>query len=191
MDNDSPPLARVLEEELIENLFLSRFLYPVYVRSLDLAGHEHVLEYMSGGGLMSRAIGRILAPEGSLTCVDTSRYWVGKAQRRLARCPNVTSLCGDITAMDLAENHFDTAIVRFALHKTDVRKRIDVVSALARLLRPEGTLHIREPGGTGSGVPLPEIRTLMRDAGLREVHAGCTALYFSGPVCTGVYVKSW
>jgi ubiquinone/menaquinone biosynthesis C-methylase UbiE len=191
MENDFPPLARVIEEELIGNLILSRFLYPGYVRSLGLAGHEHVLEYMSGGGLMSRAIGRALAPEGSLTCIETSRYWAEKAQRRLACCPNVACLCGDITAMDLAENRFDTAIVRFALHKTEVQKRIDVVSALARLLRPEGTLHIREPAGPSCGVPLPEIRALMRDAGLREVHAGCTGSWLYGPVCTGMYVKSW
>ena len=70
MDNDRPPLARIIKEELIDYRIRSRFYHPAYVRTLALSGNEKVLEFGSGGGCMSRALAHILSPEGSLSCVE-------------------------------------------------------------------------------------------------------------------------
>ncbi len=182
---------RIIEEELIENLILSHTYYPAYAAGLGLAGHERLLEFGSGGGLLSRELVSILFPEGSLTCIDISKYWMDKARRRLSHFPGIEYRCGDVTVMELPENRFDAIIIHFSLHEVDGQQRIDVLSRLAKTLRPEGTLHIREPARQDHGMEIDEIRNLMRDAGLRTQHAGCTRSWYYGVVCDGIFRKSW
>ena len=63
--------------------------------------------------------------------------------------------------------------------------------ALAKALHPEGVLHIREPAKPGHGMPVSEIRALMRAAGLREIRAGCTRSFRWKWICDGIFRKSW
>jgi len=191
MDPEHPPLMRIIKEELIDYQIRSRFYHPAYVKRLGLTGTERVLEFGSGGGCLSRALARTLSPEGSLSCVEISPYWVEKARRRLKVFTNIEYLQGDITRMPIPENHFDTVIIHFVLHDIEPSARIDVVSALAKCLRPEGTLFIREPAKPEHGMPLSEIRALMRDAGLREIHTGCTRSWLRTWICDGTFKKSW
>jgi len=191
MDLDRPPLSRIIEEELVGNRILSHFYYPKYVKALELTGNERVLEFGSGGGLMSRALIQVINRGGSLTCVDISEYWIKKAQKRMRDFSNVEFRLGDITQMDLPDNAYDTVVIHFVLHDIDPAKRIDVMNALTKLLRPEGTMVIREPVKPGHGIPLAEIRTLMRDCGLREHRSGCTKSWRWKWVCDGVFIKSW
>ncbi|MFA4824695.1 MAG: class I SAM-dependent methyltransferase [Methanoregula sp.] len=191
MENPPPPLARIIEEELIDYRIRSRFYHPDYVKRLGLYGSERVLEFGSGGGCLSRALARTLNPEGALSCVEISPYWVEKAKRRLKDCTNIEYLQGDITRMPIPENHFDAVIIHFVLHDVEPAARIDVVSALAKCLRPEGTVFIREPAKPEHGMPLSEIRALMQDAGLREIHAGCTRSWRRTWTCEGMFKKSW
>ncbi|MEI7648183.1 MAG: class I SAM-dependent methyltransferase, partial [Methanomicrobiales archaeon] len=167
MENNHPPFARIIEEELIDYRIRSRFYHPDYVKRLGLSGTGHVLEFGSGGGCMSLALVRTLSPEGSLSCVEISAYWIEKARRRLKAFTNIKYLQGDITRMSVPENHFDAVIIHFALHDVEPAARIDVVSVLATCLRPEGTMFIREPAKPDHGMPLSEIRALMQNAGLR------------------------
>jgi ubiquinone/menaquinone biosynthesis C-methylase UbiE len=191
MDPEHPPLMRIIEEELIDYRIRSRFYHPEYVKRLGLSGTERVLEFGSGGGCMSRALAQMLMPDGSLTCVEISPYWTGKARQRLQGFPPIEYLQGDITRMPVPENHFDAVIIHYALHDVEPAARIDVVSALAKCLRPEGALFIREPSKPEHGMPLSEIRALMRDAGLREIHAGCTRSWRRVWSCDGTFKKSW
>lgn len=185
------PLLRIIEEELIDYRIRSRFYHPKYVKTMGLSGSERVLEFGSGGGCLSRALAKTLSPEGTLTCVEISPYWVEKAKRRLKAFTNIEYLQGDITRMPVPENHFDTVIIHFVLHDIAPSDRIDIVSALAKCLRPEGTLIIREPANPWHGMPLSEIRTLMRDAGLREIRTGCTRSWRRTWTCDGTFKKSW
>jgi ubiquinone/menaquinone biosynthesis C-methylase UbiE len=123
--------------------------------------------------------------------VEISPYWVEKAKQRLKGFTNIEYLQGDITRMPVPENHFDTVIIHFVLHDVEPAARIDVVSALAHCLRPEGTLFIREPAQPEHGMPLLEIRALMQDAGLREIHTGCTKSWQWKWICDGTFKKSW
>lgn len=191
MISGRPPIMRIIEEELIDYRIRSRFYHPAYVKMLGLAGTERVLEFGSGGGCLSRALAVMLSPQGSLSCVEISPYWTEKARRRLKDCTNIEYMQGNITRMAIPQNYFDAIIVHFVLHDVEPTGQIDVVSALAKCLRPEGTLFIREPAKPGHGMPLSEIRTLMRDAGLREIHAGCTRSWRRTWVCDGTFKKSW
>jgi ubiquinone/menaquinone biosynthesis C-methylase UbiE len=191
MEPDHPLLSRIIEEELIDYRIRSRFYHPDYVKRLGLSGAERILEFGSGGGCMSRPLAKTLSPEGALSCVEISPYWMEKARRRLKDYPDIEYLLGDITRMPVPENHFDAVIVHFVLHDIDPAARNGVVNALARCLRPEGTLFIREPAKTDHGMPLSAIRQLMQDAGLREIRTGCTKSWQWKWVCDGTFKKSW
>jgi ubiquinone/menaquinone biosynthesis C-methylase UbiE len=191
MDPVQFPLLRIIEEELVDYRIRSRFYHPGYVKTMGLSGSERVLEFGSGGGCLSRALASTLSPEGTLTCVEILPYWVEKAKRRLKTFTNIEYLQGDITRMPVPENHFDTIIIHFVLYDIAPTDRIDIVSALAKCLRPEGTLIIHEPANSWHGMPLSEIRTLMRDAGLREIRTGCTRSWRRTWTCDGTFKKSW
>jgi SAM-dependent methyltransferase len=191
MAADRPPLLRIIEEEVIDYRIRSWFLHPYYVCTLGLTGDERVLEFGSGGGCLTRALAGTLRQGGSLTCVEISPYWIAKAQARLKHFPNIEFREGDIRKMALPAGHYDAVLIHFALHDVDPPERVDVLSALATALRPEGTLFIREPSTPGHGISPDEIRILMRDTGLRELHAGCTRSWPGRPVCDGVFRKSW
>jgi tRNA A58 N-methylase Trm61 len=191
MDCRKPPLVQIIKEELIGNIVRSRTYYPSYARSLGFSGFERVIEFGSGGGLLSRPLARILQPDGSLTCIESSQYWMTKAQSRLHAFPNIAFLCGDVTRQNLPQDHFDAVVIHFALGRVEVPEQIDVISALARALRPEGRLYIREPMSPGGGIELDTIRTLMTDAGLREQHATSIRTWFYRTISDGIFVKSW
>jgi SAM-dependent methyltransferase len=191
MEPEQPPLLRIIEEELIDYRIRSHYYHPKYVSTLCLTGLERVLEFGCGGGSMSRALSHALHPDGQLTCVDISEYWITKARRRLHAYKNIEFLTGDITRLEVPDNSYDAVVIHFVLHDVDPAVRIDVVNALVKTLHAEGTLFIREPANARHGMPLAEIQTLMRDAGLREHHAGCTRSWRWDMICDGVFLKSW
>jgi ubiquinone/menaquinone biosynthesis C-methylase UbiE len=191
MTPESPHITRIIEEELIDYRIRSRFYHPDYVKRLGLSGSERVLEFGSGGGCLSRVLAQALSPNGSLSCVEISPYWIEKARHRLNVFTNIEYLQGDITQMTIHENHFDAVIIHFVLHDIEPKARIDVVSALVKSLRPEGAVFIREPAKPEHGMPLSEIRALMRGAGLREIHTGCTRSLLRTWICHGTFKKSW
>lgn len=190
MDPDFPPLTRIIEEELIDYRIRSRFYHPDFVKTLGLSGSERVLEFGSGGGCLSRVLAQKLSPKGALFCVEIFPYWVKKARNRLKGFTNIEYLQGDILQMELPENHFDAIIIHFVLHDVEPAVRPDVVSALVHCLKPEGSLFIREPAKPDHGMPLSEIRALMRDAGLQEVRTGCTKSRKWRWICDGTFKKS-
>ena len=59
-------------------------------------------------------------------------------------------------------------VVHFVLHHVDERERQDKVRVLARKLKIDGRLSIREPTRKAHGTPVDEIRRLMAYAGLCE-----------------------
>jgi ubiquinone/menaquinone biosynthesis C-methylase UbiE len=191
VDEEHPPLIRIIEEELIDYRIRSRFSHPKYVSSLNFKGDERVLEFGSGGGCMSRALAHALQNGGSLTCVDISPHWISKAQSRLKQFTNIEFLTGDVTRMQLPDAKFDAVVIHFVLHDVLPTARADVMDALAKTLHPEGVLHIREPAKPGHGMPVSEIRALMRGAGLREVRVGCTRSFRLKSICRGIFRKSW
>lgn len=184
---DNPGRLEVAMEEIVYRFGGS--LYRNYLRTLGLEGNERVLEFGSGGGGCSRQLLYMLAGEGTLTCVDTSKYWMERAKKRLRGNDNVTFLQGDIRRLAVAEGSFDCVIVHLVLHDIKQKERQGTVDALAAALRQGGTLFIREPTGEHHGMPAAEIRALMNNAGLSETAYSHGKSLLIGPFYAGTYVK--
>jgi ubiquinone/menaquinone biosynthesis C-methylase UbiE len=93
--------------------------------------------------------------------------------------------------MGLPDNTYDVILIHFVLHDINPERRIVVLNALARTLRPEGSLLIREPAKPGHGISLSDIRKFMQDCGLREKKTGCTKSLWWNWICDGIFIKSW
>lgn len=165
-----PASLEILLEQIIGHWLLSPF-YRSFVKGLDLDGHECILEFGCGGGNLSRHLARVLRNNGALTCLDTSEYWLGRAQRRLKRFVNIRFDSRDIRKNPLPEGSMDVAVVHYVLHDIEEPARDEIVRALAKSLRPGGRICIREPMAKGHGMNPEAIRTLMNRAGMKETRA--------------------
>lgn len=78
-------------------------------------------------------------------------------------------LHGDIRELDLPKGAYDVISIAHVIHDIPPSERQVTVDALATPLKESGTLHINEPTNPSHGMPVEKIRTLMSQAGLREV----------------------
>lgn len=167
VDFDNPSFLFVLEDRL-KGLLGCPLHYGSYFKSFGLNGDEKVLDFGCGGGAGSRCLLKLLSKDGHLTCVDVSRFWIEKAERRLSKYSNVECRAGDIRTLDLPESSFDVVSIIHTLHDIEPAQRQGITDALSRKMKPGGVLFIREPTKASHGMPVEEIRTLMSNAGLEE-----------------------
>ncbi len=154
--------------------------YRQFARGLKLNGNERVLDFGSGSGVCSRHIAACLQRAGgSLDCVDVSRKWIGVARKTLGRYRNVKFHLGHIAEVPLPDGAFDMVVVHFVLHDIRAVQRLSVVHALARKLKPQGCLMLREPGV--ESLCLDELRQTALDAGLIPHECG-TRRFVTGQV---------
>jgi len=140
--------------------------YHRFVLDLSLRGDERVLDFGSGSGICSRHIAaRLERGRGQLTCLDISRGWMKVIQKTLRRYNNVDYCLGHITQIDLPDSAFDMVVIHFVLHDIPAAERFGVLYSLARKLKPQGRLIVREP--QGEGLSLDELRQLAEQAGLK------------------------
>lgn len=93
------------------------------------------LDVASGDGVLAE----LLAPTArSITCLDISERVVDAGCKRLASFGNVSFQCGDMHALPVGDNGFDTALLMHALTYTN--KPDQVFGEIARVLRPGGKL---------------------------------------------------
>ena len=69
--------------------------------------------------------------------------------------------------MDLPDSYFDMVVIHFVLHDIPENERLCVLHSLARRLKPEGHLIVREP--QGEGLDLIELQKLADAVGLHKV----------------------
>ena len=160
---------------------LSSILFRRYLRGLDLAGDERLLELGCGCGALTKHLARLL-PTGRVTAVDTSEHWSSVARRRLRRRRHVIVLTGDVRSLDLKPESFDAILVHFVLHDITGPDRPTVLATLASLLASGGTLYLREPTRPSHGISTEEIRRLLSDVGLEEVRGLETPSHLAGPM---------
>jgi ubiquinone/menaquinone biosynthesis C-methylase UbiE len=169
MDFDNPSLGFRLEDKL-KWLLGGPLLYNKFIRTFNLNGSESVLDFGCGGGTGSKGVLKYLGPNGKLTCLDASRYWVNIVRKRLQKHTNVRFINGDIRELDIPNSIYDVIFMVYVLHDIEPEIRQETISALASKLKKNGRLYLAEPTGSGHGMPAKEIRRLLSNAGLKEIN---------------------
>ena len=126
---------------------------------------------------------------GSVTCVDICPPLIRIAEKRLRRYSNARCLLGRIETHALDPGSFDRIVIHNALHDIPRDERQEAVTELARVLKPEGKLHLREPVKPSHGATPDEIRALMNGVGLEEERSSEYKLFPIGPVYDAVFAK--
>ena len=185
-DFNNPPLGYLISEWLFAHTPLSDLFYKKYLVSLGLRGDERILEFGSGGGIVSRYLSVLLSRGGRLTCVDISPRWVLTAKERLAGIGNIEFLLGDVRKLDLKDGSYDGVVVHFVLHDVEEQIRDSVLKALFRKLKRGGSFFVREPT---SRITVREIDDRMKKAGLKKESAAYSTASHMGQVYEAVFVK--
>lgn len=167
-DFDHPSIWFRLEDSF-KNMLGGSLLYGPYFKTFGLQGHEKMLDFGCGGGAGSRCLAGLLNKAGHLTCIDASWYWISKAKKRLQKFSNVECLNGDIRELNIPDSSFDVVTIIHVIHDISPKEREDVIKVLGRKIRAGGRLFIRERIAKSHGIPVGELRTLLREAGLKEI----------------------
>lgn len=161
------PSKLFILEDLLKCFLGGTFFYKPYYRTFRLKGNENVLDFGCGGGAGSRCLARMLTKGGHLTCIDTSKYWMDKARRRLAGYTNVECRTGDIRKLDIPDSSFDIITAIHVIHEIAPEDREAILNTLSRSLKDKGTIFIRELTEKSHGISADELRTLASAAGLK------------------------
>lgn len=177
---ESPPFLFKMCDTLI-NTRLFGFIYTDFIQTIGLNGGESVLDFGSGSGAGSKLLAKILTKGGgSLTCVDTSHYLMNLAKKRMKQYGNVRFLNGKLQEQGLPADSFDVICMHYVLHEVSLNLRAGIVKEFYRLVKPGGRVCLQEPQREYDGMPVSEIRSLMAEAGFREVSAKEKKNVFSG-----------
>jgi len=167
-DFDHPSLMFVIEDR-VKSLLGCFLFYGKDIKSLGLKGDERILDFGCGGGVASRCLMRYVGKNGYVLCVDTSRYWMKVAAKRLREYPNVECRVGDIRLMNLPRGSFDVIVIFHVIHDIIPEERQPTLDVLSRLLKRQGKLFLREPVRSSHGMSIEEIHSLLVKAGLKEI----------------------
>lgn len=177
---ESPPLLFRLGD-VLGNSRLFGFIYTGFIRTIGLNGGESVLDFGSGSGAGAKYLAEILLKGGgSLTCADTSHYQMNIAKKRMKNYGNVRFLNGPLQELKLPAESFDIICMHYVLHEVSPDLRSGIVKEFYRLVKPGGRVCLQEPQREYDGMPVSEIRSLMSEAGFREVSAKKKGGAFSG-----------
>jgi len=168
VDFENPSALFVLED-VLKGFIGAPLLYGPYFKSFGLKGDENVLDFGCGGGAGSRSLANLLSENGHLTCIDISNYWIKRASGRLKKFANVECIAGDIRELDMPADSFDAISIFHVIHDIAPIDRQNTVAALARLLKKDGTIFVREPIKKSHGMPVDGIQTLLSNVGLKEI----------------------
>ena len=167
VDFERPSLLFRFEDML--KGYLGFLFYNPFLSLFNLKGNENVLDFGSGGGAGTRCILDKLNPGGSVTCIDSSAYWMNRARKRLKKYRNVRFAQGDIRSLDIPDLSFDVISIIHVIHDIPPVERESIIQSLGKKLKTSGALFVCEPTRESHGMAVEEIRTHMDKADLREV----------------------
>ena len=172
-------------------LKLMKGYYRKFVESFDLKGDEMVLDFGCGPGAASKFIAQILEKEGGkLICLDLSKTWIERAKKHLSRFSNVEYYAEDIRKWEEKNDYFDAVAIHFMLHDIDKSEKQEVVRALAKKMKKDAELFIREPTKESHGMHPQEIKELMLRNGLKKIESKTTKSLMMGAMSTGIFTKT-
>ena len=178
-DFEHPDILFILEDKL-RGLLGAPLFYNRYFKTFELEGNESVLDFGCGGGTGSQCLAKLLDRGGHLTCIDTSRYWIAKARKRLEKYPNAECKLGDIRELDIPDSSFDLISTIHVVHDIAPAERQDIVKTLSQKLKASGFLFIKEPVKKSHGMPVEEIRALLSGEDLKEIEYKDTKTEYMG-----------
>lgn len=180
-----PTYGEKLDDLLVR--YIASFNYRNYVNEMNLKDNDKVFEIGSGGGNLSRILA-LKIPNGKLTCVDHSEYWMDKSKLRLSEFDNVDFFEGDIRDFH-EDKYFDVAVIHYVLHDIPKSEREETLSHVRDLLKNKGRLYIKEPTRKSHGMSSLEIKSLMNKIGMKEVDSKDSFSLLLRQIYTGVYEK--
>jgi ubiquinone/menaquinone biosynthesis C-methylase UbiE len=107
------------------------------------------------------------------------------AKRRLKGFHNIDFVRSDIRRFSLPNGSFDVIVVSYVLHDIPTKERSEIVKSMASKLKPTGFIHLREPTRERHGMPVEEIRSLMKAAGMKESTSTLGKNEFKARYCRG------
>jgi len=188
MDFQNPTRRDKIADRLLHH-GLARPLYRNYAAGLDLSGGEVVLELGSGSGALTRHLAPRLHGGGRVVCVEPSAAWAEVARKRLRGVADVEWHVGEVLALD-GEGRFDAAVVHFVLHEIAAAERQPTLNAVARLMKQDARLFLREPTKPRHGVSPEQVRALMAQAGLKEVAGVVSKHVFLPPMYAATFARA-
>ena len=142
--------------------------YQKFINEIGLKGGENVLDFGAGWGDNTHYIAKSLTGNGRVTALDVSEEWQKVAKKRLKKFHNIDFVNSDIRSSPLPNGYFDLIVISYVLHDIPSKERAGIVNSLAEKLKPTGFIQLREPIKESHGMPVDEIRSLMKKAGLKE-----------------------
>jgi SAM-dependent methyltransferase len=136
-DNASTQMAATMRgflDEAAEHPEIQR-VRAVANELMDLKPGHRVLDAGSGLGEAARQLAAHVSPEGEVVALDRSADLVGEARRRHDGSA-VQYVNGDVTALELPDDHFDRARIERVLQHLDDPDR--AIAELVRVTRPGG-----------------------------------------------------
>lgn len=178
-DFEHPSVFFILEEA-VKCHVIGPLVYDRYFRTFRLKGNETILDFGCGGGASALRLMKIISENGAVSALDTSKYWITKAEKRLVSYPNAKCFFGDIRNMGFPDDSFDVIVILYVLHHVPSDVRRETVDVMSRVLKTGGMLHIWEPVKKSHGIPAADIREVMTGSGLVEVLCKETGSWYRG-----------
>ncbi|MGM0368083.1 MAG: class I SAM-dependent methyltransferase [Actinomycetota bacterium] len=142
MSFKNPSKLEIIAEELL-TYRLGFFIYKPFLKFINPQGIEKVIDFRCGGGSFAKQVIKKIGA-GSLTCIDSSNFWVNKAKKRFKRYKNI-SFTSSINDSKLASGSFDLACIHFVLHDIDKDKRKNIINNISSKLKKDGKIFIKGP----------------------------------------------
>ena len=134
--------------ERYESAFVPAFFAqwaPTICAAAGVGPGQRVLDVACGTGIVARTAARLVAPTGSVVGLDVNEAMLTVARRV---SPNLEFRQGDATALPFPDESFDTVMCQLAL--MFFPDPATAVSAMARVIRPDGSVAILVPSALGS-----------------------------------------
>lgn len=140
-----PRAVYVFERQWLVNLILWGNFARLRDEALDALGQQldgRTLQIACVYGNLSARLRERLTPEGNLDVVDILPVQLDNLARKLPVDPRITLHQGDSSALPMASESYDRALLFFLLHDQPEDVRRKTLAEALRVLRPGGKLVI-------------------------------------------------
>lgn len=140
-----------------------------YVKTLHLKGHEFVLEIGAYKGFLSNEILKGIQQGGAITCSDFEADYINDLKYVVRKYGNTNFIYGNIANINLGKEIYDVIIVSHGIQNVMELEQIHYIEALKKILKPDGSIYIRQVVSGEDSINSSNLRQIIRDAGLKEL----------------------